>query len=189
VLRETVAAFVARVVEIEREGIDRASLARIAAALRALAAEHALFNFERFPLPSDTARPVAVYPLHCGADGRHPLQVLSQRYVPDLPDRPANQPHMHPTWAVAAGVHGATRDRLYAREPGTDALRAVDEVRLGPGNTIAMMPQDIHSTHLEPDAPALHLLLYGRALEEVVLFDLAESSARIHKVAAIGAQA
>ena len=50
-----IAAFIADVAAIESGGIDRASLARVAARMALLAQEAGLLNFANFPLPADPA--------------------------------------------------------------------------------------------------------------------------------------
>lgn len=187
-LAHAVAGFVEEARAIEARGIDRRALGEIAARLAALGGRQDLFNFGRFPLPEDPREPVRVYTLN--GPGRLPLQALSQRYVPGAAPRAAQTPHMHPTWAAAAGVKGCTIDTLYERRAGAadeDRLEAVREVRVGPGQWITMMPQDIHSVQLDPREPCLHLLLYGETFGHAVLFDTAAQRSRLHTVHAIAA--
>lgn len=186
-LDAAVRGFIAEVEAICDQGIDRAALARIGDLLAALAQRRELFNFERFPLPEDDREPVRVHTLH--GPGRLPLQALAQRHVAGLGPRPAQVPHMHPTWAAAAGVCGATVDTLYERRAGSagaDALERVHEARVGPGQALTMMPQDIHSVELDRSAPCLHLLMYGETFEHAVLFDRDSGRSRLHRVHAIG---
>jgi predicted metal-dependent enzyme (double-stranded beta helix superfamily) len=188
-LESAVREFIGQVQAIEADGIDRSALARVGALLAALASRRDLFNFERFPLTEREDEPVKVYTLN--GPGTLPLQALSQRGVPGQAKRPAQIPHMHPTWAAAAGVSGATVDTLYERRAGEadeDALAPVRKVRVDAGGWIAMMPQDIHSVELDPAAPCLHLLLYGATFEHAVVFDAEARRSRLHRVHAIGAR-
>jgi hypothetical protein len=48
------------------------------------------------------------------------------------------------------------------------------------GAPIALMPDDIHSIHVESDEPTLHLHLYGRRLEDLkarLQFDMEKRTA------------
>ncbi len=180
------------IMQIEDAGLDRAALARIAGLLARLATRRDLFSFERYPLPEDPKAESRAHPMRIGPDGRLPLIVISQRVVPGTPPRPAHLPHQHPTWGAAACVHGTSFDTLWRRTQGAahdDALEPVEELRLGPGEGFAMMPQDIHSVRADPDRPSLHLLVYGREFGEAVAFDPATGVSHIHRVAAIGAKA
>lgn len=178
--------------QVEDAGVDRAALTRIAGLLAGLSLRQDLFSFEHYPLPEDPKAESRAYRVRVGPDGRLPLIVVSQRVVPGTPPRPAHLPHMHPTWAAAACVHGTSFDTLWHRRQGAardDALEPVEEHRLGPGEGFAMMPQDIHSVRADPDRPSLHLLVYGREFGEAVAFDPATGASHIHRVAAIGAKA
>ena len=181
--------FVDEVDAIEAQGVDRESLDQIVSRLAHLASRADVFNFERFPVPSDPGKEVTVYPLHARPDGRHPLYALAQRVVPGAPMRAAHMPHMHPTWAAAACAAGATCDRFYRRVSAReDTLEAGRELCLGPGEGMAMMPQDIHSVRAGPGADSLYLLMYGRSFDRAVIFDASTGRARVERVGAIAAE-
>lgn len=160
-------ATMARVQRIEAEqGVTRAALEAIKDELLALAAEASLFPPGDFPPPSAGDPGHCRHVLHQQADGRFAL------YLNLLDPGRGTAPHDHTTWACVVAIAGEERNRLYAREhdpaaPGRARLRLVREVLVRPGQGIALMPDDIHSIHVEGTRPARLLHCYGLALEKL----------------------
>ena len=110
------------------------------------------------------------------------VRALSQRHV-SRAARPAAQSHhlgLHPA------LEGCELNTLYERqddgsEPGKASLRERAQVRVEPGRTIALMPDDIHAV-ANLDAPVIrHIHFYGRAVEVLdqrLVFDLAAGTCK-----------
>lgn len=162
---EAIAALLASVADIvARDGVTRASLARIGAQLHALATRTALFPRETFAPPDAASGDTSTrYRLNPGSDG-------IALYLNSLLPGKTTIPHNHDTWAVIAAVEGSELNRVYRR---TDDRRdderatlALDrEVVVQPGTPIEFLPDDIHSIHVTGDTPTLHFHLYGRPLD------------------------
>ena len=141
-------------------GVSRESLARVRERLQQLAGERALFSAERFPsVPAGTGR---LYTLHEDADGSFAL------YVNVCGPQVRSPAHDHSTWAVIAGIEGEEFNTFYSVDPaaGDVAVRVTGEKTIGPGDAIALMPQDVHSidTRDQPRVACLHF--YGRGLPQ-----------------------
>jgi predicted metal-dependent enzyme (double-stranded beta helix superfamily) len=79
-------------------------------------------------------------------------------------------PHDHTTWAVIAGVRGVEHNQFFkcvARDEvhATGSLRFVRSVAVGPGESVTLAAQDFHTIAIDDGADALHLHLYGNALD------------------------
>lgn len=149
---------------LERDGLTRDALAKIADALQALAARPALFSRADFPPPDPASGDTSTrYRLNPGADG-------IALYLNSLLPGKTTIPHNHDTWAVIVAVEGSELNRVYRRtDDRSDDDRATlepdHEVLVQPGTPIAFLPDDIHSIHVTGEAPTLHFHLYGRPLE------------------------
>ena len=152
---------------IESElGVTRAGVEAIRDRLVELAGQRDLFPLEDFPGPGaeDEARSW-LYRLAQDDDDRFAL--YAQRST-----GPVKTPaHNHTTWAVVVGFDGQELNRFYRRtDDGGVAETHRHMVEAGTG--VAMLPDDLHSIHIE--APALNFHCYGLALErldERVYFD------------------
>ncbi len=155
-----IAATVADIRAIEqREGVTRASLARIRERLIRLAARTDLFDARTYPPPAPGGSAKScLYRISEDADHRFALYANASLGGYGTPA------HNHTTWAVIVGVTGEELNRFYDRT----ADNGVEEkgqsvVRQGAG--VAFMPDDIHSIHI--DAPLLNFHMYGLALEQL----------------------
>jgi predicted metal-dependent enzyme (double-stranded beta helix superfamily) len=177
--RQAVAACLDEVRRILGEqGVSRVALERVKRRLRALAARHALFSSEQFPLLHERS---TMHVLAEDPDGLTLYAVAAQ-------GQSATPPHDHTTWAVVVGVKGEETNRLWRRlddgaTPGQARLEQIDETVVAPGTGVALMPDDIHSIHRASGAPLLHLHLYGRSIErlpERKQFDLERGTYQVY---------
>ena len=164
-----VAETVERVRAVERAGIDRdgevtrATLEEIKALLIGLAGEAQLFPAEEFQPPGQGD---SLYRLSEDPDHRFALYAVSAHRGKATP------PHNHTTWAVVAGIRGAEENRFYERvddrqTPGRGEVEEVARTVVVPGKAVALMPEDIHSIHIDGEAPSLLLHMYGLALDHL----------------------
>jgi predicted metal-dependent enzyme (double-stranded beta helix superfamily) len=99
-------------------------------------------------------------------------------------------PHDHTTWASIAAVEGVEHNMFYSRtDDGTadgKATLVMDRViAVGPGDAIAMMPDDIHNFEVRGNQTIRHLHFYGRPLEslsERKAFDMENGTYKIMDV-------
>ena len=99
-------------------------------------------------------------------------------------------PHDHTTWACIAAVEGVEHNMFYTRTDdgaieGKATLKMDRVVAVGPGDAIAMMPDDIHNFEVRGDQTIRHLHFYGRPLEslsERKAFDMGKGTYRIMDV-------
>ena len=143
------------------DGVTRPALERIRGELVRLAERAELFPADSFPLEPDVRS--RIYRLSEDADNRFALYMSAGVAGKDTP------PHDHTTWAVIAGLRGKEHNRLYRRvddgsNPGRGEVRHVDTVIVERGSGVCLMPDDIHSIHLEGDPPTLMFHMYGMGL-------------------------
>ena len=163
--RGAVAGAVQRIRAIEAsDGVNRPALERIRAVLLELTADRALFPPEDFPLAADGG--FAVYRLSEDADHRFALYMATGRPGKETP------PHDHTTWAVIVGVQGKEHNRFYARSddratPGRGTVAVLRQETVQHGSGVTLLPEDIHSIHLEGEPSTLMLHMYGLALDRL----------------------
>lgn len=82
-------------------------------------------------------------------------------------------PHDHTTWAVIAGIRGIERNQFFDclernDETSTGKIQLVESVDVGPGESVTLGAEDFHTIAVEEGGDALHLHLYGNALDTLV---------------------
>jgi rhodanese-related sulfurtransferase/predicted metal-dependent enzyme (double-stranded beta helix superfamily) len=163
--RQAVGDLIARVRAIEaQDGVTRASMEKIKAALIGLASRTELFPPQHFA--NIPGRAGTIYHLAADADGRFAL--YGSAGVPGK----AQPPHNHTTWASIAGVYGDEHNVFYDRidadeTPGEGRLKKTHELTIRKGSACAMLPNDFHTIEVTGGAESLHLHLYGKTLEDL----------------------
>ncbi len=164
--REAVAGTIAAIRAIEDErGVNPDALEAVKGVLLQLADRRELFPLGDFPIGPDDGNAV-VYRLSEDDDHRFALYAST-----GMPGKGV-YPHNHTTWAVIVGIHGEEHNILYERaddgsEPGIGELRKVREITVSDATGVTLMPDDIHSIHIEGDDQTVHLHMYGLALEQL----------------------
>jgi len=178
---ERAQAVLAFIAEAKRLAPDRAratpdQLRQVAERLEALGRRRDLFPPEAFSVVPD--RPASIYRLAEDVDGGYAL------YLSLGEPGKAQPPHDHTTWAIIAGVAGVERNEVYARrksaDPARDTLAHARRVDVGPGQSIVLGPEDVHTIELVGDEPGAHLHFYGLALDRLpgrVVFESAQGGA------------
>ena len=175
---ERAQAVLAFIAEAKRLAPDSAratpdQLRQVAERLEALGRRRVLFPPEAFSVVP--GRPASIYRLAEDADGGYAL------YLSLGEPGKAQPPHDHTTWAIIAGVAGVERNEVYARrksaDPARDTLAHARRVDVGPGQSIVLGPDDVHTIELVGDEPGAHLHFYGLALDRLpgrVVFESAQ---------------
>src|SRR5262249_12078132 len=154
-----------RAIEAE-QGVTRVALDAIKAEMLRLAEREELFPSAEFVPPPRGERGSRRYLLPEDADGGFAISILAVNPGQET------KPHDPTKWAVVTAVEGQELNRVYRRtengsEPRRCSLELEREVMVGPGNGIALMPQDIHSIHTQGTQSTRHLHVYGLALEKL----------------------
>lgn len=160
--------------------IDRECLDKIRRQLLTLAAKPELWSEEDFPTPpADELQ--NRYFIAGEPDGGITLYLNVVRSGKKVP------PHDHTTWACIAAVEGVEHNMFYSRTDdgsvdGKATLEMDKVVAVGPGDAIAMLPDDIHNFEVRGNQVVRHLHFYGRPLEslsERKAFDMEKGTYRI----------
>lgn len=139
-------------------GVTREGVEAIRDRLIEMSSQRDLFPLESFPAPPDgEKRTSLMYRLAQDADDRFALYAQSSRGQVSTPV------HNHTTWAVVVGFSGQEHNKFFERSD--DGVTQVSDHMVEAGTGVAMLPQDLHSIHL--DGPALNFHCYGLALERL----------------------
>jgi len=156
---EAVNAAIDDIRQIEAElGVTREGVEAIRDRLVQLSSNRELFPLEDFPAPgADDDQKSFMYRLAQDSDDRFALYAQASRGQVDTPV------HNHTTWACVVGFSGQEHNRFFARSD--DGVTQVDDHMVQAGTGVAMLPDDLHSIHI--DGPALNFHCYGLALERL----------------------
>lgn len=167
----------------DAQEIDRDSLDDIRGQLLVLAAKSELWSEKDYPSPAkgELQNRYLIADEPGGGISLYLNVVRSGKKVP---------PHDHTTWACIAAVDGVEHNMFYKRTDdqateGKATLEMDKVIAVGPGNAIAMMPDDIHNFEVRGDQTIRHLHFYGRPLEslsERKAFDLKKGTYKIMEV-------
>jgi len=139
-------------------GMTREGVGAIRDRLVSLSAQRDLFPLEDFPAPGpDDDRTSFMYRLAQDGDDRYALYAQASRGQVETPV------HNHTTWAVVVGFDGQELNRFFERSD--DGVTQVNDHMVEAGTGVAMLPDDLHSIHI--DGPALNFHCYGLALERL----------------------
>jgi len=139
-------------------GVTRQGVEAIRDRLIDLSSQRELFPLDDFPAPPPHEQSTSyMYRLAQDADDRFALYAQSSRGHVETP------PHDHTTWAVVVGHAGNELNRFYERSD--DGVVEIGRHMVGAGTGVAMLPDDLHSIHI--DEPALNFHCYGLALERL----------------------
>jgi predicted metal-dependent enzyme (double-stranded beta helix superfamily) len=139
-------------------GMTREGVQAIRDRLVELSSHRELFPLEDFPAPGPhDERNSYMYRLAQDSDDRYALYAQSSRGHVETPV------HNHTTWAVVVGFEGQELNRFFERTD--DGVTQIDDHLVEAGTGVAMLPDDLHSIHI--DGPALNFHCYGLALERL----------------------
>ena len=164
--------------ELTRDGLER-----IAGLLGELAASTHYWTADHYPPPAESELQNR-YLIAAENDSGISLYLNVVRSGKQVP------PHNHTTWACIAAVEGVEHNMFYTRiddgsVDGKASLKLDRTVAVGPGDVIAMLPDDIHNFEVRGDQVIRHLHFYGRPLEtltERLSFDLENGTCKIMDV-------
>lgn len=139
-------------------GMTRAGVEAIRDRLVEMASHRDLFDLADFPAPgADEKQNSIMYRLAEDADNRFALYAQSSRGQVETPV------HNHTTWACVVGFDGQEHNRFFERTGDDTGVRPAGDHVVEAGTGVAMLPDDLHSIHI--DGPALNFHCYGLALE------------------------
>jgi len=170
---------------LNQAALDRSQLKKIEKLVEQLAAEKSLWTSDEYPDPAENELQNR-YRIGTESDDGITL------YLNVMRPGKAIKPHDHTTWACIAAVDGIEMNTLYERlddgsVEGRAQIAPSETIALGPGRSISLMPDDIHSVLIEGKDCIRHLHLYGRPLESLDArksFDIDNGTYRIMDIGA-----
>lgn len=139
---------------VTREGVDA-----IRDRLIELSRQRQLFPLDDFPAPGADDQPNSyLYRLTQDDDDRFALYAQSSFGQVETPA------HNHTTWAVVVGFDGQELNKFYDRTA-DGGVEQVHKHMVEAGTGVAMLPDDLHSIHI--NGSALNFHCYGLALERL----------------------
>ena len=140
-------------------GVTREGVEQIRDRLVEMSAQRDLFPLDDFPAPPEGDKESSyMYRLAQDADDRYALYAQSGRGHVETPT------HNHTTWAVVVGFSGQELNKFYERSD-DGGVTEVGQHLVEAGTGVAMLPDDLHSIHIE--GPGLNFHCYGLALERL----------------------
>lgn len=128
--------------------------------LISLAREKHLFTLDDFPPPdAESKRRSCLYRLSEDDDHGFALYANAANGNVNAP------PHDHTTWAVIVGVLGQEENRFYKRVP--TGVEQIGSEMVEKGTGVTLMPDEIHTIHIEAGEPVLNFHMYGLGLEQL----------------------
>ena len=139
-------------------GVTREGVEAIRDRIIELSQRRDLFPLEDFPSPAaDDAATSFLYRLAQDTDDRFALYAQSSNGHVETPV------HNHTTWAVVVGFDGEELNKFFDRTD--DGVAQTDQHLVEAGTGVAMLPDDLHSIHI--NGQALNFHCYGLALERL----------------------
>lgn len=161
-----------------KQGVTREALESIKARLIELARDRSIFPPSDFPAFSGERNDVHL--LQEDPDGRFALYMVIGATGGETP------PHDHTTWAVITGLQGQEHNKFYRRlddgsTPGQGTVEVMNKETVVHGTAVSLMPDDIHSIHLESEGESktMHLHMYGLGIDRLdkrIAFNMEEGT-------------
>lgn len=168
---------------LEAAALDRDVLDQIRQEVQVLADDASLWSEADFPPPEGDEKQARYL---IGAENAEGITL----YLNVMRSGKKIPPHDHTTWACIAAVAGSEHNTVYRREDdgateGVGRLSVDRVVEIAPGQSLGLMPDDIHSVEIRGDQVIRHLHFYGRPLETLTdrkVFDLGAGTYSIMSV-------